>query len=79
MCVSDVEENIYMIILKLNGVVVEGNVIFFWKYFVNCNEVIFMCVSENVLYVLYKGDFGGVIVINTFNRVVEMVVENGSV
>jgi len=54
-CASDVEETIYMVTLEQNGVAVEGNVVFFFKYSTDCKEVISTCVSENVLYVSQKG------------------------
>ena len=54
-CASDVEETIYMVTLEQNGVAVEGNVVFFFKYSTDCKEVISTCVSENVLYVSHKG------------------------
>ena len=77
-CASDVKKTIYMVTLELNGVTIEGNVVFFCKYPADCKEVISMCVSKNVLYVSHKGVPGGVIAINMSSCAVEMVIKNGS-
>lgn len=76
-CFSDVDEVIYMIMLEMDGVVVKGNVNVFFCYLDGCKEVVFMCVNENIFYVLYKGVFGGVVVIKMIDLMVDMIFKNG--
>ena len=78
-CSSDVNLAIYMITLKMDGVVVRGNVNLFCNYPNGCKEVISVCVNRNILYVSHKGTPGGVASIKLDNLMVDMVVKNGKV
>ena len=76
---SDVEQAIYTIALEMDGVVVNGSVTFFSKYPNGCEEVISMCVNDNILHVSHKGMPGGVTAISMSDLMVNMILKNGTV
>ena len=60
---SDKKKAICTITSEMDGVV-KGNAIFFSRYPNGCEEVIYMCVNNNTLYVSHKGNPGGAAAIN---------------
>lgn len=72
-CSRDVDGAIYMIMLEMDGVVVQANVDVFSRYPDGCKKVVSMCVNENILYVSHKGVPGGVA-----DLMVDMILKNGT-